>query len=87
MKRDRDNRGLVLISIALPLFVGAWVARGLIEKKTPSTFEVGFAVLTVCALYVDPKKSGELGKGAIVRLLGVQQGSDEIAPENEINDA
>lgn len=61
--------GLRVGAIALTLFLGAWVARGCLERKTPSVFEIGFAIACIYLLQVDPKAAQTISTKAVMGLL------------------
>lgn len=50
-----QTAGVIGAAILLSLFVGSWVARGIVERKVPSFWEVGFAGTSAVSLLTDPK--------------------------------
>lgn len=68
---QKQNPGLAVVAIALTLFVGAWVSRGWFERKSPSVFEVGFAVACIYLALADPKSARSLSARAVGHFLAV----------------
>ncbi|HEY9645415.1 MAG TPA: hypothetical protein V6C88_03545 [Chroococcidiopsis sp.] len=65
-EKRQQRIGLGVAAIALTLFVGSWVARGIIDRKTPTVFEVGFALACVYLGLADPKSAQQIS----IRALG-----------------
>lgn len=50
-----SRMGTIAAALVTTFFLGAWVARGVVERKTPSFFEVAFASLSAVTALADPK--------------------------------
>lgn len=70
-----QNFGLLIVTIALTLFTGAWVARGYFERKSPSVWEIGFAVACIYLALTDPKAARSLSARTIGHFLAVDVNS------------
>ncbi|MBD1995979.1 hypothetical protein H6G00_05030 [Leptolyngbya sp. FACHB-541] len=69
--------GLEIAAIALTLFIGAWVGRGWLERKTPTVFEIGFAIACVYLARVDPKAAKAVSARAVGRYLAADTTSEQ----------
>ncbi|MEO1148014.1 MAG: hypothetical protein AAFY26_20725 [Cyanobacteria bacterium J06638_22] len=47
----KQRKSPMFAMLGLALFVAVWVARGVVERKTPSIFEAGFAAIAVRMFY------------------------------------
>lgn len=79
--RTQNKAGQIMGAIAIICFVGSWAVKAVVERKSPSGFEVGFALINVYAFYSDPKKAMKVGIGAIGRMMA--DSSEEIISHEE----
>ena len=56
--KTRTFAGLAVLTFLLIII--SWAARGVIERKAPTTHEVIFAIAGIVLLYTDPHKAANL---------------------------